>query len=309
MRKLALLVILCSANAFTEGRAGREVIYTLISNVVPTLDKGYLIEYPGVPSADVTLVRPDGTLAYTARVVPPDGAGVIVGNGAVDRDGTLAVGVGYEGPDGFAGGIAWFDSGGKQIRFVSTGRYVPSQLSFGADRSLWAIGGQRDAVLRHHADSQDYMIFRKYSPEGKEVGAYLPRSAFPRGLEPGSCGHGSWHLRVAKDRVGALMRSGKTSLNPEWVELDLSGNLIGRWNVDSLTRLQGEAFTESGNLYALVCQEDNFTLRVLNRKTGGFDAVDFDVPSGLGFLLGADGDNLVFHFQTPGRFRWVATTQ
>ena len=112
-------------------------------------------------------------------------------------------------------------------------------------------------------------------------------------------------MRVAKDRVGAFLHTGATPANLEWVELDLSGNLIGRWNLDSRMRLQGMAFTDSGNLYASLFQEGKLTLRVLNRKTGGFDAVDFDVPSGLGHLLGADGDNLVFHSQAANCFRWV----
>jgi hypothetical protein len=84
-------------------------------------------------------------------------------------------------------------------------------------------------------DRQDYKVVRQFSSEGKELNAYLARSTFPPGLEPGTASPGV-RIEVTTDRVGILANSGKSSLNQEWVELDLNGNVIQRSRTDDTLR-------------------------------------------------------------------------
>src|ERR1019366_1286824 len=116
----------------------------------------------------------------------------------------------------------YFDPSGKETRFVDTGKYRPSHVCFDRYHSLWTFGEQRDSSGDHEEPS-DYMMFRKYSVDGREAGRYGPRSTRPlRGLAPGGASIGAWRLRAADDRVGALAESGKTGLaNQVWIELGL----------------------------------------------------------------------------------------
>ena len=84
---------------------------------------------------------------------------------------------------------------------------------------------------------------RKYSTDGKLVGAYLSRSLFPPGLPPGLDGWQTRRITVTHDRVGVEAVSGNVSNQREWVELDLQGNLMGRWRWDPFDQFPGVALT------------------------------------------------------------------
>jgi antitoxin PrlF len=93
------------------------------------------------------------------------------------------------------------------------------------------------------------MIVRHFSADGKELKAYLPRSSFPPCLEPGADGP-EVHIEVTNDRLGIRGYSGKTSANAEWVELDLSGNLLGRYRTDDVPHAVAFAtFTADDHVY------------------------------------------------------------
>ena len=129
------------------------------------------------------------------------------------------------------------DRSGKEIRFVETDRYMPAHVCFDAKHALWTFGWQRDIARNGAEDSQDYFLFRKYSVDGKQLGAYALRSLFPKpGLEPGAPSGGLWRLRISDDRTGAIAYSGQTSGNPEWIEVGLDGGLIGRWKLGPPSR-------------------------------------------------------------------------
>jgi hypothetical protein len=139
-----------------------------------------------------------------------------VDNIAIDTDGTVAVAWG-----GWASekshGIDFRDSSGALTRTIQTGRYLPAHISFAEDHSLWNFGCQVDAVHRAEPDRQGYQTVRKYLPDGKEAGAYLPRSLFPPGLEPaGATWQTSSSITVAHDRVGLWAWSGGDSGHTEW---------------------------------------------------------------------------------------------
>jgi hypothetical protein len=255
---------------------------------VPAFDKGYLMFITRTGGIEVW--GPDGLQRFFATVEKPPGASVA--SLAVDSDGSVAAGIGFSGPQGISGGIAFFDATGKQTRFVVTGKYMPAHVCFDQNHSLWTFGSQRDSS-GDYEETSDYMMFRKYSADGKEVGRYGPRSIVPtRGLEPGGASIGAWRLRVADDRVGALAESGNSGLaNQVWIELGVDGHLIGKWPMGR--DLQGGlAFTSNGRLCRQTPGKTMPGIECFDRGTGAWKNGGDAPVSGL--LLGAQGDELVF---------------
>lgn len=196
------------------------------------------------------------------------------------------------GPDGVQRFFAVVDPAGKQTRFVDTGKYRPVHVCFDQDHSLWTFGEQRDSS-GDREERGDYMMFRRYSVDGKEAGRYGPRSILPlRGLTPGGASFGAWRLRVADDRVGALAESGNSGLaNQVWIELGLEGHPIGTWTIGR--DLQGGfAFASDARLCRQTPGNAIPGIECFDRGTGVWkDAGEAPVR---GVLLGAQGDELVF---------------
>ena len=133
---------------------------------------------------------------------------------------------------------------------------------------------------------------RKYSIDGKETGAYLPKSLFESGLPPGNEEWQARRITVTTDRVGVEVLSGKVGNQREWVELDLNGNVTGRWKLNPSNEFPGVTFTIDDRAYVHRYNRDtksNQTFR-LNRATSSWDLVH--TPDAI--LYGADGDKLVF---------------
>ena len=261
------------------------------SNIVPTFDKGSLAVYDG---SDIQIYSPDGSPAL--RLV--GGKERSLTNAAVDTDGTAVAGVSRISNAATVGGVAVFDHTGVLLREFGTGEYVPTQLCFGPDHSLWTIGWKDGNT----ADSaKDFFILRHYSLDGKELGAYLPRSSLPvtdAGETPeASRALGRWGLRISKDRVGAFLyyvgRKGHL-----WVETGFDGKETGRWAVEVDT--PPGAFTWDGDLYA---QAPGRQLVKLDKKTGTWNA---QPTLSEGILLGATENDLVFWRRGESALRYVA---
>jgi hypothetical protein len=188
-------------------------------NTTPTFDHGYLVVYDWDHRIDV--FAPDGVLMYSVAAKVPGSDWANIENAAIDEDGTLAAAVRAVSVLGRArgGGIALFDRAGRQIRFFDTGEYLPTQVAFGSDHSIWTIGwlgGETAASL-----TADYPILRKYAQDGRQLGAFLPRARFPHpeylGREPLIMPMlGLWELRVANERVEAVLHRPHL-----WVQTDL----------------------------------------------------------------------------------------
>jgi hypothetical protein len=295
--RTALLCGLVLLRTMAAANLTRAVLYEAVAVPdarVPIYENGYLIVTYSAGDSAITVYGPDGVRLFDAVVKPPQAASLSLGNSAASREGGIAVAVEYSvTPQERAGGIAVFDRRGRQTRFIETGRYIPSEVAFDADRSLWALGRQLDAEHNSTADRQDYVIFRKFSPDGEPVGAYIPRSLFPAGLEPGSRALGEKSLSVADGRVGALVVSGGRSELQEWVELDLTGKLLGRWRMDHVFP-SNLAFTPGGLYGHTPCQSGKpVQLTVFDRSAASWRTIPGDLDSGC-LMLGADGEDVVF---------------
>jgi hypothetical protein len=162
---------------------------------------------------------------------PSPGADLVnIENVAVDSDGTVALAIrAVAGRLNRGGGIALFDPKGKQSRFFDTGEYLPTQVAFGPDHSVWAIGYLGETA---GANTRDYPILRKYAQDGQELGAFLPRSTFPYSEYAGYPQPlvmpflNTWELRVVNDSVDVILSREKL-----WVETDLNRNEKQRWQI------------------------------------------------------------------------------
>jgi hypothetical protein len=129
------------------------------------------------------------------------------------------------------------------------------------------------------------MIVRHFTFGGKQIGAFLPRSAFPRGLPPGYIGDGP-SIQVTPDRVGVLVDSGTSGSKHEWVELDLTGRIVERVNTRSPAFV---ALTTDDHVYLKEGRLDA-PLLTLDSASHSWKPV----PNGGFTLAGADGTKLVF---------------
>ena len=257
----------------------------IVGNKMPGFYDGYL--FSAEPSHVLTLFAADGHELFSLPIQGRGNGNIRIMSVAIDSDGTLAASW-VDPPDA---GIDIRDLSGTLLRSFNTGRFAPAHLSFGQDHSLWALGWQYDEA-NFSEDKQDYRILRKYSIDGKETGGYLPRSLFAAGVPPGNEGWQTRRITVTADRVGVEVISGKVGNQREWVELDLNGNVLGRWKLDPSNQFPGVAFTSVDQAYVHRYNRDtksNQTFR-LNRTTSSWDLMNApDEP-----LYGADGDKLVF---------------
>jgi hypothetical protein len=255
-----------------------------IENLMPALYDGYL--YTISPRHVLTLFPPDGRQVLTLPLVGNDTVRIL--NAAIDSETTIAL----SRRDGAGSAIELRDAFGNLLQSINTGRYVPEHLAFGEDHTIWSLGWQTDATKLLYPDRQDYMILRHYSRDGKEIGAYLPRSLFPAGLEPGNIGWQSRAITITGDRIGVQVYSGNPGNKMEWVELNLDGKLTGRWRLDDVARGGAVAFTSDDQAYLRHFDLATKTHQVLklNRATSTWEIM----PSPGLFLYGSDGDQLVF---------------
>jgi hypothetical protein len=86
----------------------------------------------------------------------------------------------------------------------------------------------------------------------------------------------------------------------QWIEVDLKGKELGRWEVGS--EWAPRAFTQSAALYT----QGDGAIMVFDRSTKAWRRIAGTPP---GYLLGADGDSLVFEISGTRTLRWVPASQ
>jgi hypothetical protein len=275
---------------------------------LPALDKGHLLFMRHPMDGTVGVYRADGQRVFETVLHSPDGGLVRVNDAALDTDGAVAVAASL--PPTRGGAVIFLDSAGKQTQFVPTGRYMPQHICFDRSHSAWVFGAQQDETMTGRFDREDYALVRRYSRDGKETGAFLQRSLFPGRGTHFAAGRGFfWTVRASDEKVGALAHYVELNRRKEWVEMDLDGNLLGRWSLPIpdvwIFPGRGMAFTSDGRFFIGTRDEESrkTNLLVLDRATGTFRPDGSrDLPPGV--LLGADGNDLVFADQGGTKLTW-----
>ena len=296
--RLSLLFFAAALCQLAIAAEPREVYYADLLTSAMSYDNGFLLVYD---IGDLNVFGPDGSHLFdlTARI--EGGELIKVEGAAADTDGAIAAAVDFamEGTSRRVhGGIVMFEPSGRQVRFFDTGEYLPLKVAFGPDHTIWTLGWPGS---QSEPWGNDFRLLQNFSQEGKGLGAYLPRSSFRAEADPIGQFLGGWELHVIGDRVGAVFyrssvhRAGQPMPSMLWVETDLKGKELGRWNLGY--ECPPEAFTASGALYTSTPN----VMSIFDRKaqTWRRAAIPRD-----GFLLGADGDSLVFLIR-PNRLRWV----
>lgn len=299
MRWIASLFAVCSVLC---GQSTREVLTEapVGAGPLPGFYKGYL--YFIDPYDHVRLFSPDGHFVTRFTVQDHGEERGYIEGVAIDSDGTIAIGWGTRyGPYG----IEIRNPSGDLIRSIDTGLFCADNVDFAADHSLWAFGRQR-AAPHAQIDARDYPMLRHYSPDGKEIRAFLPRSLFPPGMPPGGPLRHERRIFVMQDLIGIVAYSGKTGVEQEWMEVDLNGNVLGRWRLDGMS-FTAASITSDGQVYARrrdpKTQRDDIVVR-LDREKSNWQALSVSTK---GYFYGADGDQLVFGSWNTGvmKLQWV----
>jgi hypothetical protein len=232
---------------------------------------------------------PDGRLAFDKVIeLPGGGSQSSVNDVDFDANGNAAVAASAFGSTPcMLHGVLLLDATGRQTSFIDTGCYVATHIAIAPDHSIWTLGWQRDSGSTEE-DREEYMIVRRFTFDGKQVSAFLPRSSFPKGLPPGAAG-GELTIEVTPDRVGVLVYSGRVGTDREWVELDWNGRIIERLRIDSAVQSPASvAFTADDHVYLQgACHQELFTLDSSSHALRR-------IPDQGAILMGADGNDLVY---------------
>lgn len=291
IRALAIVLLACQCLIAAEPIREVTTQATLVSNQpIPTFYNGYIYYVDSPGNNYVRLYAPDGHLTLATAVPQQKPVAVWTQSVAVDSDGTVAISWMYGEEGGGTAEIDFLDGNGRLKSSIATGSYVPAHITFDGNHNVWSFGmdyGFENGPQK----SGDHMMVRKYSADGKQLGAWLPRSLFPVGLPPAAQGWQTSSITVIADRVGLLAYSGMVGNQQEWVEISLKGNLLGRWNVDGAGGA-AVALTTDGHAYLQEgTSTNNIRLYTLDRVNSKWNPVS---PRMKGMLASADGANLVF---------------
>jgi hypothetical protein len=294
--KILLSAAVFAGAVFAASAPVREVqseCPAIANQAVCQFRNGYMFEFDTIVNRVIRVYAPDGHFTLNLPIQLP-GANVTRPNDvAVDSDGTFVAGaVGGDGDIRHVtqSGVAMFDANGIQTALIDTKNFSPNHVAIAADHSIWVMGSQ----LRGPGEpQQDYMILRKYTRDGKLAGSYLPRSTFAAGLEPGGASVPAT-LMAAGNRIGVVAFSGKVGNLLELIELDTDGNVLGRMRSDNQNGMN-YALTTDGHFFGSRQERANSILLLFDVAAGTL--TNLDVPQTYGWLMGADGENLVYRIR------------
>jgi hypothetical protein len=270
---------------------------SLANQPVCQFRNGYMFQFDTVVNRVIRVYAPDGRFTVNLPIQLPGASVSWPRDVAVDSDGTFVAGAfGGDGdirhPTRF--GVAMFDANGIQTAVIDTKNFSPNHVTIAADHSIWVLGSQMASqVLGPGEPRQDYMILRKYTRDGTLAGSYLPRSTFPAGLEPGAASVPA-KLMAAGNRIAVVAFSGKVGNLLELIELDPDGNVLGRMRSDNQNGMN-YALTTDGHFFGSGHRSAESTLLFFDVAAGTLTSMD--VPQSVGWLMGADGENLVYRIR------------
>jgi hypothetical protein len=231
----------------------------------------------------ISVFGPDGSRLYQTAITVPNQKYISLLNGAADIDGTVAVV--FRSP----GGFAVLDRSGHPVHTVLTAPYEPTQICFAPDHSIWLEG--HEGIGDH-----EYMVFRKYSSDGHELGRFVSSSKFAAQTPAPHSGHA---MRASANGIVALVLEDQPH-GPHlmhWLQLDFEGNVVGqpgqhRYFYPWALTPQGSIYAKEGNKF--VC---------LDNLSGNWRESSLPRP---GVLVGADENSLIFMLADRRTFKWVA---
>ena len=229
----------------------------------------------------------------------PGAQRVIVHDVAASPDGSLAVSVTAVDEEGaLVAMLALLESSGELTRVIKTSPFSATSIAFTGDGNLWAVGVEKDSSFQEVAN---YSVLRKYTPEGEQVGDFLPRSGFPQSQRAAALYS---VLAGSRDKVAFLSaETGEVNV------VSADGLLLHRGLVviPEGLRLVTGALTQSGRFFVAAkrsgVDEPMLPVYEVDFDKGVLVSVDVSQAvsaSRLGYLMGADADGLVLFSLTEG---------
>lgn len=270
MGSIIALSVIAALGAFAVAAELPETVYQTDLrplNMPPTWSNGFLAVFR--PNG-VSVYNPDGSFRYHVERSANDS----IVNVALDTNGALTA-TQHHGP------ILVVDSTGALNRTIETPGFIPSSAAFAPDGTIWVNG-----VLKPDRTNigADYNLLRHYNTTGELLGSYLPRSSFPTLDDPIQNVTALPDIHIAAGRIGILLKA-RTHVKSLWVETDLAGKELGRWNI----AYDGHPITlaPDARVYARTVWE----IFMLNREQRRWTPVPVNSP---GILIGSERDTLVF---------------
>lgn len=152
----------------------------------------------------------------------PDARWVHVSSGCFARgaDGSLALGgIAASADSRAAEFVAWISPGRQKQTIIRVSPYLTRALTVASDGSIWTAGSESGAG---QAPNPDYAVIRRYDPDGRLLGSFLPNSELPaRGIWTPA--HSSL-LASSKDRIGWYSEIANT-----YIEFANDGTILSRF--------------------------------------------------------------------------------
>lgn len=262
----------------------------------PKFENGYFANFDSpdrdVSSIPVYVYDRTGKVAATVVLSIPESHATIVLDVAVSNRGQIAVAGGATSMDSRSTDvIAFFGQGGEAQAIMRTDDFVPRQISFSPDGTLWALGGEFDAQRMRLPECN---VLRQYSSSGKLIRSALP-SAGPLFTPKLRTINGA-RLAVSSETVAVWFPH-----NNQMVEISSkTGELVRQAAGPVGEECIFLGLTSSGSAF-LTCSTES---RDITRE---FDAESKQwklVPGLDGAILGAEGEQLVL--RGPAGIRWAS---
>jgi hypothetical protein len=116
--------------------------------------------------------------------------------------------------------LTWFSADGSSQKVIRTEPYYPFLCAGAPDGSLWTVGLEMNANLQEKPEHRESPVLRRFSPDGRQLGAWLPRSSFP-----GSAELVRGFLVASNKRVGWLRWSADSGLEAVYAEITPEGEI------------------------------------------------------------------------------------
>lgn len=279
---------------------------------IPRYKGGFLVAYDSDHST-MRAFDPSGALVAEAKLALPGAVAARIRDVAVAPNGDFVAAASAQSASGaISSVIAWVDRGGRLVRAVRTSPFAAARIAFAGDGTLWAAGRVHDEQFK---PVPNHDLVRVYDSQGRLVGSLLPSGSFSAGQQHPAA---EAFLASGKDRMGLY-----SAAAAEWVEMSLSGEILGRWRTAALPEgasLIGVGLTSSGDVYlggfirpSSPSGNENdrppgSVLYRLNKSDGSLSAMDASPLVGArkdALLLAAEGQHLVYYCKSPRRLDWM----
>ena len=294
------------------GAPSREILLPqrFVDQPIPIWQNGYFLTYDAtvLVSPNVYLYNSAGTLSRKIKVAIPETVQNDVLAVSISTQGIVAVSGGARNVNGRESAyVAWYSKSGELERIVQSNPFIAYHLCFTGDGKLWALGREQQ---QYGGNEQSHNVLYHFSENGLLLNSVLPLASFPTiDRHPAV----QALLVSGKDRVGIYSEPAK-----EWVEVGLSGEVIGRWrgaetSVATSFRVRGAALVPSGLVYVSAVIQDGpkgpsrAQIFTLNRANGTWESVDLagKKPEETALIAGSDGGQLVVTKRLPS-YGWVS---